>query len=128
MNDIHNEKEIIALNPVALAYMGDAVFEVFVRQKLVKNTNIHNIHKKSISMVCAKAQSEMYHRLLEIATDEEISILKRGRNSVTKVKKSSSVSEYRHATGLEALFGYLFLTGKIERLKLIFEYLYENKE
>ena len=119
-------KEVEALNPGALAYIGDAVFELMVREKIVKTYNPDQLHKKAIQYVSAKGQSEMYHKALEMATEEEAAILKRGRNFNTKVPKNTTVAQYRHATGLEALFGYLYLKGEANRLCFIFERLYDT--
>ena len=121
-----NLNDIKAMNPGALAYMGDAVFEIFVREHIITTNYGGNLHKKAKAYVSAKGQSQIYHRLMEIATDEEITILKRGRNHVTKAPKSATVSEYRHATGIEALFGYLFLKGDTQRLSYLFTTLYTN--
>ncbi|MCL1996976.1 MAG: ribonuclease III [Defluviitaleaceae bacterium] len=121
-------KEIEALSPGALAYIGDAVFEVMVRERIVKTYSIHQLHKKAMPYVSAKGQSQMYNKLLEIATEEEAAILKRGRNFNAKAPKSATVLEYRHATGVEALFGYLYLKGKNDRLYHIFEIVYTDKE
>lgn len=117
---------INTLSPGVLAYMGDAVFEVFVREKLVQKYTVNLLHKKALSYVCAKAQNQMYFQILEIATEEELAILKRGRNFNAKVPKSATVTEYRHATALEALFGYLFLKGDLDRLTYIFNILYQG--
>ena len=121
-------KEADTLSPGALAYVGDAVFELMVRAQLVKIYNIHQLHKKALPYVSAKGQSQMYHKVLEIATEEEAAILKRGRNFNTKAPKSATVSEYRHATGLEALFGYLYLKGDVDRLCYIFELIYKGEQ
>lgn len=125
LHEHHDKIKIDALNAGNLAYMGDAVFEVLVRQKIVKTTNHAKLHKIATNYVSAKAQHIMYHKLIEIATEEEKTVLKRGRNFVSRAPKSASMSEYRHATGLESLFGYLFLTGQIERINQIFNILYK---
>jgi len=117
---------IAALN---LAYMGDAVFEIFVRTKVLKQGEapVKTLHKRSESFVKAEAQSKMYHELEKIITEDELQILKRGRNAKSFSKaKSATMSDYRHATGVEALFGYLFLKGETERLKQLFEICVEN--
>lgn len=119
MNKLKNN-EIKALNAGTLAYLGDAIFEVLVREHIIITNNGGDMKKKANAYVSAKSQSQMYHKILEISTEEEIQILKRGRNYVTKVPKSATVSEYRHATGIEALFGYLYLQGNNNRLLQIF--------
>lgn len=126
-----NDPAIIdSMNPGNLAYLGDSVFEVLVRQRIVHNTNHAKLNKKALAYVTAKAQAVMYHKLVELATPDELAIMKRGRNFATKAPKSASVSEYKHATGLEALFGYLFLTGQIARTNELFDalYTYTNEE
>ena len=124
LNEPNETASINAMNAGNLAYLGDSVFEVLVRQKVVHNTNHAKLNKKALGYVTAKAQNVMYHKLVELATDEEKAVMKRGRNFTTKAPKSASMSEYKHATGLEALFGYLFLTGQIPRLNQLFDTLY----
>ncbi len=116
-------RQYSALN---LAYIGDAVFEIYARTKVVKEykSTVNKMNKKTNAYVNAKAQSEMYHKLLNIATEEEIEILKRGRNAKSKSNaKNASISEYRHATGIESLVGFLYLSNNIKRLDEIFEYI-----
>ena len=110
-------------SPLNLAYLGDAVFELMVRKTLVTDSleSVRSLFRKSKSYVCASAQSQSYFRIFETLTPEEQQIARRGRNSKPSSKaKSASVAEYQHATGLEALFGYLYLSGDTERLKEIF--------
>lgn len=109
------------LSPATLAYLGDAVFELMARERAVKDDlKIADLHQKVSALVCAKAQSRMYNKLSEIITPEEHAILKRGRNTHTRPGKSSTQREYQRATGVEALFGYLFLKKDSQRLKHIF--------
>ena len=111
------------LSPLNLAYLGDAVFELYVRSHLISSReSVNKLHKKAKDSVSAEAQAKMYSLILGILTDEEFAVIKRGRNakSVT-VAKNASISDYRHATGLEALFGYLFLKGEHERLSELFD-------
>jgi len=110
-------------SPLNLAYLGDAVFELMVRETLVSDSleNVRSLFGKSKTYVRASAQSQSYFRIFERLTPDERQIAKRGRNCKPSGKaKNASVAEYRHATGLEALFGYLYLSGKTERLKEIF--------
>lgn len=112
------------MSALSLAYMGDAVFEVFVRTKVIEEGDapVNILHQKSKQLVKAQSQSNMYHNLENIVTDEEMQIMKRGRNAKSFTKaKNATMTEYRHATGVEALFGYLFLKGDFERLKYLFE-------
>ncbi len=113
-----------ALSPLNLAFVGDAVFEVFVRERLVCSANrpVNELHHLSVKQVCSGAQAAFTEKLLPILTEEEASILRRGRNAHTNhVPKSSGVANYHTATGFECLFGYLYLNGQIERLRELFE-------
>lgn len=115
-----NPKDITGLSPLVLAFIGDAVYEVFIRTEMLARApykSVHNLHVMSTSYVKAHAQSETVRKMLPIFTDEELSILKRGRNSKSGfVPKNADVIEYREATGFEALIGYLYLTGNKSRL------------
>lgn len=121
-----NEREIIALNPLVLAYVGDAVYEVYIRTFMVNsepNKTVHKLHLMSTDYVRAHAQSDIVHKITSILTEEELSIIKRGRNSKSGyVPKNADVIEYRTATGFEALIGYLYLTGNTARLIEILNY------
>ncbi|MCL2674159.1 MAG: ribonuclease III [Defluviitaleaceae bacterium] len=112
-------------SPLTLAYIGDAVFELLVRTHVLSengNMQAAKLHKKSAAIVCAKAQSEAYFKLLEHLTEDELNTLKRGRNARPhSMAKKTSVAEYLHATGVETLFGYLFLAGETARLKELFQ-------
>ncbi len=116
------------MSGTSLAYIGDAVFEILARTEVItKNkSTVNNMHKQCKDLVKAKTQAKMYHILMDIATEEEISILKRGRNakSYTSSKNASKI-DYRHATGVEALFGYLYLKGDIDRIYELFNKLIE---
>jgi len=118
---LDNISEIQILN---LAYIGDAVFEVMVRTHIINNTKsaANDLHNAAKGYVCAHAQSKMYKALGEILTDEEMAVMRRGRNAKSQTKaKNSSINDYRHATGLEALIGYLYLKNETQRLMEIFE-------
>ena len=105
-----------------LAYLGDAVFELMVREKLLREgVPFRAINRRAKGYVSAKAQSEMYHRIFPALSEEEQTAAKRGRNLHTLSRaKNAGVSEYRHATGLEALFGHLHQQGKTARAEEIF--------
>ena len=110
-------------SPLNLAYLGDAVFELMVRETLVTDNldNVRSLFRQSKSYVKASAQSQSYFRIFDRLSPDEQQIAKRGRNCKPASRaKNASVMEYQHATGLEALFGYLYLAGKTERLKEIF--------
>lgn len=111
------------LSASSLAFIGDCVFELFVREQLVciGNCPVNKLHKKSVEKVCCKAQSLFIKKLLPKLSEEEITIYKRGRNSHTKnTPKNASESDYHNATGFEALFGYLYLKNDINRLRELF--------
>jgi len=105
--------------PLVLAYIGDAVYEVFIRTLLVQDGGrpVHMLHKRSVDFVKAKAQSDIIHRINDFLTPEEQDIVRRGRNAKSgTIPKNADVTEYKYATGFEALIGYLYLKGEIERL------------
>jgi len=111
--------EVLNLQPLVLAYIGDAVYEAYIRTMLVinKKTNVNTLHKMSIKYVKAKAQSDIVHRIADKLTQEEQDVVRRGRNakSVT-VPKNAEITDYRYSTGYEALIGYLYLINNTARL------------
>lgn len=110
------------LSPLQLAYLGDSVHSLLVRNYLIgKNLNVKKMHLKSVQAVCAVNQSKVLDALMPLLSEDEMAIVKRGRNSHAHHAgpKGASVSEYAGATGLEALLGYLYLTGDMERLSQI---------
>ena len=118
-------------SPLALAYMGDAVFDIFVREMVLSKGNMpaNKLHKLAKSYVNAASQAEMYMRLEEIVTEEELAVMKRGRNAKSYTKaKNQTITDYRHATGLEALFGYLYLKKDMERLNELFEFCINGRD
>lgn len=112
------------LNPITLAYIGDVVYELLVRTKTVKDNgslSAKNLHKTSVKYVQAAAQSKGVDAILPILSEEEMAVYKRGRNSSSsQVPKHQTACDYRKATGLEALFGYLYLTEQKERIDELF--------
>jgi ribonuclease-3 family protein len=115
------EVDIKSYSPLALAYIGDAVYELIIRTKVMNHgsTQVNNMHKKSSRLVNAGAQAEIIRRLLEDEdlTPEEVAVYKRGRNAkAVTTAKHATVVDYRTATGFEALCGYLYLTGNLDRL------------
>lgn len=127
MEFIKREKDINEaklLSPLVWAYVGDSVYELFVRTKLTNNSNAkpHKLHIESIKYVKAKAQANILKKITEKLTDEEKDIVRRGRNTENHhVAKNSNVAEYSQSTGFEALIGYLYLTKQDERLKEILD-------
>lgn len=117
-----DEVQIRMLNPLSLAYIGDAVHEMFVRTYVISrySGSINNLNKMVVSMIKATAQAEAVRNIEHQLSEEELSIYKRGRNAKSlTVPKNTTVGVYRSATGFEALLGYLYLTGQEERLILL---------
>lgn len=117
------EQDLRTYSPLTLAYIGDAIFELVVRTVLVerKNTQAEKLHKAATKIVKAETQALLAEAIKDDLTEEEMSVYKRGRNAkaVTRAK-NATMSEYRRATGFEALMGYLYLKGDMERMiKLI---------
>ncbi len=116
-------KDEALLNGTALAYLGDAVLELITRQYLLSKgvTDVGKLNSMALSYVKATSQSEAVQKILPHLTEEETHIFKRGRNANgISIPKSASASQYRRATGLEALFAHLYMTGKDERMKELF--------
>ena len=118
------EKEARLLNPLQLALIGDGVYELFIRNSILSNNlelSAHKMHVKAIGYVKAKSQSIIMHAIEDKLTENESYIFKRGRNTKSAtVPKNADVRDYSMATGFEALVGYLYLIGDIERLEFIF--------
>ena len=116
------QQEVELMSPLTWAYIGDAVFELYVRNKLMNETNLkpHKLHIEAIKYVKAKNQAEKLNEIYETLTDEEKDIVRRGRNTQNHhLPKNSNVQEYMYATAFEALIGYLYLTKQNTRLKEI---------
>ena len=106
-------------SPLVLAYMGDAVYELYIRSMLVSkaNTQVNKLHKEATKYVKAKAQSELVEKIMDKLTEEEIAIYKRGRNAHSYTSaKNADIVDYRRATGFEALIGYLYIKGDNKRI------------
>ena len=110
------------LSPLTLAFVGDAVFSLYIREMLVCDANrpVGKLHKLSVQWVKAEAQSKGMHAILPILTEKETEVFKRGRNAHTShTPKNQSGCDYHYATGFEALVGYLYLKDEEERLALL---------
>lgn len=113
------EIDIRTYSPLALAYIGDAVYDLVIRTVVVErgNTSANKLHHKTVTYVNARIQARMIEALMDELTEEEQTVYKRGRNAKSyTTAKNATVIEYRKATGFEALCGYLYLTGKQERM------------
>ena len=125
-----NLNDPAALNGLSLAYLGDAVIELLARRRVLASgvTNVGRLNALCRSYITAKVQSEAVERLLPHLTEEETDYFKRGRNANgVSAPKSASVAEYRRATGMEALFGYLHLTGRADRMNELFNIAYPEE-
>lgn len=114
-----DEQDIRAYSPLTLAYLGDAVYELVIRSVVVERANrsANDLHKEAVKYVKAQAQAKIIEALLELLTEEELAVYKRGRNAKSyTMAKNATMSDYRKATGLEALMGFLYLSGQTKRL------------
>lgn len=117
------EREASQYSPLALAFLGDSVYDTLIREFLLCQANmpVSKLHTAKIKLVCAEFQSSLYDVLSENLTEKELSILKRGRNSTgNTIPKHANTMDYRRATAFECLFGYLFLTGQNDRIAHLF--------
>lgn len=111
------------LSPLNLAFIGDCIYEILVRENLVTSANrpVNDLHKESVKYVSAKAQTKAFEKIEALLSEEEMAVFKRGRNAkVGHNPKSASTQEYHIATGVETLFGYLYLTDNMQRIKELF--------
>lgn len=107
------------MNPLVLAFVGDSVFDLFIRSRLAvkKNESAHKLHVKATKYVKAAAQSKIVAVVLDKLTDEEMAVFRRGRNAKSAtIPKNADILDYRRATAFEAVIGYLYLLGRNERL------------
>jgi ribonuclease-3 family protein len=113
------DTDIKSYSPLTLAFIGDGVYDLVIRTMIVEKGNapVNKLHRQVSNLVKAPAQMEMFHRIEEKLSEEELSVYKRGRNAKSFTSaKNASITEYRIATGLEALIGYLYLTDRFERI------------
>ena len=119
------KEEINLLSPLTWAYVGDCVYELYIRTNLINKTNLkpHKLHIETIKYVKAKSQAKLLEKIHDKLTEEEKDIVRRGRNAESHhLPKNANVQEYKYATALEGLIGYLYLTKQLKRLKEILEY------
>ncbi len=113
------ETDIKSYSPLTLAFIGDSIFDLVIRTVVVESGNapVNKLHQRASKLVQASAQADLYHKIKDQLSEEELSVFKRGRNAKSfTTAKNAGVVEYRTATGLEALMGYLYLTNKMGRL------------
>lgn len=118
-------------NPLALAYIGDSVYDLFIRTRVLEKGNRHvtQLHRDSVRFVKAHSQAQSAHKIESILTEEEMRVLKWGRNAKSNTTpKNADVTDYRLATGFETLIGYLYLNKETQRLKYIMDIAYEAVE
>ena len=116
-------KEVNQMNMLALAHVGDAVYELLVRGMICREVNapVMQLHRLTVQKVRAEAQAEAVERLLPLLQEDELAVYKRGRNTkVNSAPHHADISQYHAATGLEALFGWLYLQGKTARIGELF--------
>lgn len=111
------------MSPLTLAFVGDTVFDLLVRTELVVEANrpVNALSKTASKRVCASAQAESIKKVLPYLTEEETDVFKRGRNAKTGgIPKNATSADYHHATGLESLFGWLYLKNRTERIEELY--------
>lgn len=120
-------------SPLPLAYIGDSVYDLFIRTKIIEKGNrlVTDMHKEAVKFVKAHSQAESVHAIEDKLTEDEVRVLKWGRNAKSTPPKNADVTDYRYATGFEALIGYLYVSGEEDRLKEVLNMAYDalcNKE
>lgn len=118
-------EEVKLMPPLTWAYVGDCVYELYVRTKLVDKTNLkpHYLHMEAIKKVKAKSQAETLNKIYDLLTEEEKDVVRRGRNAENHhLPKNANVQEYMYSTAFESLIGYLYLTKQEKRLKEILDF------
>lgn len=125
------EREVNQYSPLALAFLGDSIYEQLVREKIILAANMpaSKLHSLKVYRVCAEYQSKALEIILPFLNEKETAVVKRGRNATgNTVPKHSSAADYRRATALECLFGYLYLLGKAERIDELFQIIWNIEE
>lgn len=128
---LKEECNVREISPLTLAFVGDGVYDLLVREYLVTQANrpVGKLNKLKVDLVCCKSQAKIMVSLIEKLTEEEQAVYKRGRNATTNsIPKNATHADYHSATGLEALFGYLYLSKKNERITELFEYILNDTE
>ena len=124
-----NHDALLSLSTLGLAHLGDGVYEVMVRSWLVLHgkAKAKDLHRATVKYVAAPAQAERFEKIQPRLTDEETDVFRRGRNTAPhSIPKAASRAQYQTATGLEALFGWLYLQGRTQRLNELFAIMMEN--
>lgn len=130
-NKFLSEREANTYSPLSLAFLGDSVYDTLVREHLLRIANmpVSKLHSAKIKLVCAEFQSDAYEKLSQALDEKELAVLKRGRNATgNTVPKHADAAEYRRATAIESLFGYLFLLGRTDRINELFSIIMTDVE
>ena len=123
-------QEISAISNLGLAHIGDCVYDMLVRSFIIAHGGVTNanIHRKTVDMICARAQAKAMETLLPLLTEEEAAVYRRGRNTrVHSMPKNADPGDYHAATGLECLFGWLYLNGARDRINELFAAVIEER-
>jgi ribonuclease-3 family protein len=128
--DILSKEKARAYSPLTLAFLGDGYYELLARHKITLEHNMSagRLHRAAVEKVRASFQAGASEKVAEMLTEEESEIFRRGRNATGTVPRSSNPAEYRKATALEVLFGWLLLTGQNERAEELFEVIYHSEK
>ncbi|HBB18912.1 MAG TPA: ribonuclease III [Ruminococcus sp.] len=125
------DREANAYSPLSLAFLGDSVYDTLVREHLLMKANmpVSKLHSAKIKLVCAEFQSDAYEKVAEQLSERELAVLKRGRNATgNTVPKHADALQYRRATAIESLFGFLYITGRTERVRELFALIISDEE
>ena len=128
-NLLKKNADVAGMSPLTLAFIGDTVFDLLTRTELVCEANrpVNALHTAASKRVCAAAQANGIRKIMPILTEDELAVFKRGRNAHTGgIPKNASSADYHHATGLESLFGYLYLSGEKERADELFGIIWDS--
>jgi ribonuclease-3 family protein len=124
-------QDVNKISMLGLAHVGDAVYELLTRTMLCErgHSSVSELHRLTVSMVNAPAQARAAERLIPVLADEELSVYRRGRNTkVNSVPHNADIGQYHAATGVEALFGWLYLQGRLERIEELFGLITDKEE
>jgi len=123
MNNAAGKPDPAGMPALVLAYLGDAVFELHVRKYLVAcgYTKVDSLHRHAVKFVNAATQARVLHAISGDLSEDEAAVVRRGRNAKSAVPKNTSMADYRHGTAFESLIGYLYISGREDRIGEIFE-------
>ena len=126
----YGKEQIEMISPLVLAFIGDTVYDLYIRTNLVSGSNagVDKLHKQATTYVKCSAQSCSFQKIEPYLTEHEIAIFKRGRNAKSQVPKNAEMKDYKNATGLEALIGYIFLSGDEKRLDEVMNKIWSESE